>query len=76
MMAASLLEAVQGLQDRAQDEGILGVDVENIDQILCDQRPRKQNLEKTPDQVKRELIEEFLTPPTSFNEKWLNKLQQ
>ena len=75
-MAASLLKAVQGLHDRAQDEGIFGADVENIDQILSDERSRKRSLQKTPDQVKRELIEEFLTPPTSFNEKWLNKLQQ
>lgn len=75
-MAASLLEAVQGLHDRAQDEGILGADIEIIDQTLSDQRPMKRNLQKTPDEVKRELTEEFLTPPTSFNEKWLNKLQQ
>lgn len=76
-MASGLLKAVQELHDKAQDEGILGrADVENIDQILSDERPRKRNLPKTPDQVKGELIEEFLTPPTSFNEKWLNKLQQ
>lgn len=75
-MAASLLEAVQELQDGAQDQRFLGADDENIDQILSDERPRKRNLQKTPDEVKKELIEEFLTPPTSFNEKWLNKLQQ
>ena len=75
-MASGLLKAVQELHEKAQDEGILGADVKNIDQILSDERPRKRNLQKTPDQVKGELIEEFLTPPTSFNEKWLNKLQQ
>lgn len=75
-MAASLLKAVQGLHDRAQREEILGTDVKNIDEILSEQRPRKRKPQKTPDQVKRELIDEFLTPPKSFDEKWLNKLQQ
>ena len=75
-MAASLLRAVQGLHDRAQDDGILGTDVESIDQILSDQRPSRPKMPKSIDQIKKELVDEFLTPPTSFDHKWLNKLQQ
>lgn len=75
-MEESLLKAVQALHERAQDEGILGTDVDNIDQILSDQRPTKRKPPKLPDEVKKELVEDFLTPPTSFNQKWLNKLQQ
>lgn len=75
-MAPSLLEAVEGLHINAQYEGVLGTNVESIDEILFEQRPRKQKLPKTLDQVKRELTDDFLTPPTSFSDKWLNKLQQ
>lgn len=31
---------------------------------------------KTSDALKKELIETFLTPPTTFSSEWLNKLQQ
>ncbi|KAK5944440.1 Antiviral helicase ski2 [Knufia obscura] len=31
---------------------------------------------KAPDEIKRELEEEFLTPPKQFSAEWLNKLQQ
>lgn len=75
-MAPSLMEAVEGLHIKAQNEGVLGTDVESIDEILFEQRPRKQKLPKTLDQLKSELTDDLLTPPTSFSEKWLNKLQQ
>lgn len=75
-MAASLLDAIEGLHSRAQREGILEKDVESIDQIFSHQRPRKKKLRKTPDEVKSELTKKFLTPPTSLRDEWLNKLQQ
>lgn len=75
-MAQGLLEAIQGLHVRAQEDGLLGTNAESIDEILSEQGPRKRRPRKTLDQIKGELIDEFLTPPTSFNEKWLNKLQQ
>ncbi|KAI9793137.1 MAG: hypothetical protein M1833_000822 [Piccolia ochrophora] len=46
-----------------------------IDDILGEQRPRKRT-KKSQDEIKHDLEEEFLTPPTKFTPKWLNKLQQ
>ena len=34
------------------------------------------NSKKTSDEIKKELEDEFLTPPTTFSAEWLNKLQQ
>ena len=46
-----------------------------IDYALDEQRPRKRTkLSKT--QLKKELETQFLCPSVSFNEQWLNKLQQ
>ena len=75
-MAATLLKAVECLQVRGQREGVLEKDVESIDDILSEQGPRKHKPRKTLQEVKKELTEDFLTPPTSFSEEWLNKLQQ
>ncbi len=75
-MTARLLNAIEALHSKAQGEGILGKDVESIDQILSKQRPRKGKLRKTPGEVKSELTKSFLTPPTSLSDEWLNKLQQ
>lgn len=38
-------------------------------QISCSNR-------KTPEEIKKELEDEFLRPPTTFSAEWLNKLQQ
>lgn len=46
-----------------------------INLLSQEQRPAKR-LRKTTDDVKKEFEDEFLTPSTSFNTKWLNKLQQ
>jgi hypothetical protein len=75
-MAAILLEAAEGLNISGQREGVLGKDLESIDEILPEQRPRKQKSQKTLEEVKKELTKEFLTPPASFGQEWLNKLQQ
>ena len=48
---------------------------EPIDAWLDDVRPRKRS-RVGPDQVKRELEQEFLTPSVQFSTEWLNKLQQ
>ena len=45
------------------------------DRILDECRPLKR-ARKTEDEVKKELENEFLTPPTVFGTDWLNKLQQ
>ncbi|KAL6704332.1 Antiviral helicase ski2 [Coniothyrium glycines] len=46
-----------------------------IDSIAGEQRaPKRQR--KTKEKIKLELEHEFLTPSTSFNTEWLNKLQQ
>src|SRR6266480_537658 len=46
-----------------------------IDHALDEQRPRKRTkLNKT--QLKKQLEAQFLCPTTSFNEQWLNDLQQ
>lgn len=69
-MAETLQKAVEGLHIRGQRE------VEGIDEILSEPRLRTKRSQKTLEEVKKELTEEFLTPPTSFSQEWLNKLQQ
>ncbi|OWO98028.1 hypothetical protein B2J93_8253 [Marssonina coronariae] len=46
-----------------------------IDHILEEQRPRKRATQ-SPEDLRRELEQNFLTPSTSFSAEWLNKLQQ
>lgn len=46
-----------------------------IDNILDQRRPRKR-VKQDVDDLKSELEQKFLTPPTSFSTEWLNKLQQ
>lgn len=72
-MADSLVSALEkvhlsntALQDKEDDW---------IDHILDEQRPRKR-AKQDPEELKRELEREFLTPFTSFPTEWLNKLQQ
>ena len=72
-MADSLVEALErvALNRTALD------DVEDnwIDHVLDEQRPRKR-VKQDPEELKRELEKKYLTPPTSFSNEWLNKLQQ
>jgi antiviral helicase SKI2 len=46
-----------------------------LDPLATEQRPAKR-LRRTKEDVKKELEKEFLTPSTSFNTRWLNRLQQ
>ncbi|KAF2016267.1 antiviral helicase [Aaosphaeria arxii CBS 175.79] len=48
---------------------------DSIDDLLNEQRPLKRQ-KKTKDAIKKELEDEFLTPSSSFNTRWLNRLQQ
>lgn len=68
----ALSEAVRGLSIKADENLEQG---SCIDEILTDQRPRKQQ-HKTPGILKQELEETFLNPPGSFSSEWLNTVQQ
>lgn len=46
-----------------------------IDSLSHEQRPSKR-VRRTKDDIKQDLEKNFLTPSTSFNTRWLNKLQQ
>lgn len=46
-----------------------------IDDILSQQRPKRRT-KRDHQAVKKELGRNFLTPQTSFDGKWLSKLQQ
>ena len=46
-----------------------------IDDILSEPRPRIRS-KPTPQNIKQDLEQSFLTPPASFGLEWLNKLQQ
>ena len=80
-MAAELSEAVEALHLRGQDvndyedswieDSLKPHDKDDVKKI----RPR-QHICKSPDVTKRELEEEFRSPPTEFSAQWLNKLQQ
>tara|TARA_R110002060_G_scaffold49823_3_gene60728 strand:- start:16 stop:234 length:219 start_codon:yes stop_codon:yes gene_type:complete len=72
-MADSLVSALERvhLSDTAADDRA----DDWIDSILEEQRPRKR-IKQSPEDLKRELEEKYLTPSTSFSVDWLNKLQQ
>ncbi|KAL8830040.1 MAG: hypothetical protein Q9191_001657 [Dirinaria sp. TL-2023a] len=69
-MASSLIDAVEKLRLSSHQD-----DFETIDDLLTSERPRKKR-RRSRESMKKELEESFLTPPTSFNVEWLNKLQQ
>lgn len=46
-----------------------------VDDILDQAKPRKRQ-RKSPDEVKTQLEQDFLTPSTKFSPAWLDKLQQ
>ncbi|KAF2425251.1 antiviral helicase [Tothia fuscella] len=68
-----LVEALQQMHLAATQLGDQEEDW--LDSILEVQRPRKKT-KLSKDTIKEQLEEEFLTPSTSFNTEWLNKLQQ
>ena len=72
-MTHELLEVVKKLHI-SSDQLELGNDG-CIDDILSQQRPRKRS-NPTPQDIKLDLEQTFLTPPTSFGPEWLNRLQQ
>lgn len=72
-MVSELLNAVERLRNSVEKLD-LGLD-RSIDAILCEQRPKVQAT-RAQDALKRDLEEDYLTPPTSFSSEWLNTLQQ
>ena len=49
--------------------------VDSIDDLLDQAKPRKR-LRKSPDEIKSQLEQDFLTPSTTFSPAWLDRLQQ
>lgn len=72
-MTSDLLRAVERLRIGANEHN--PDQDECIDGTLSQQIPRKRT-KRDSQALKRELENEFLTPQTSFDAKWLNKLQQ
>lgn len=72
-MTSDLLRAVERLRIVANDRD-LDQD-ECIDSTFGRQRPRNPTQRDTQT-LREELEKNFLTPPTSFDAEWLNKLQQ
>ncbi|MCJ1261351.1 hypothetical protein MMC22_001215 [Lobaria immixta] len=71
-MKQELLEAVKGFNTMSREI----IEREDcIDSVIADIRPRNQK-SKTPEDLKIQLEESFLSPPTSFGSSWLNRLQQ
>ena len=68
-MDPKLLEAVWRLRIKSED----GEDC--IDAPLHEQRPQKRK-RPSPAELKKQLEDEFLTPPTAFSLEWLNKVQE
>lgn len=71
-MQQELLEAVKGFKSVGREitkrEGC-------IDDLLTVKRSRKQK-SKTAETLKKQLVESFLSPPTTFGSSWLDRLQQ
>ena len=67
-MADSLASALDNLT-------ISSKNVDSIDDLLDQAKPRKR-LRKTPDEIKSQLEQDFLTPSTTFSPAWLDRLQQ
>ena len=72
-MTSELLRAVDRLHIVA-DDGNLDQD-EYIDSRLSRRSPRKLN-QRDAQTLREELEKNFLTPQTSFDAEWLNKMQQ
>jgi hypothetical protein len=67
-MANSLISTLERLRLALENN-------DDIDHILDEQRPCKK-LKQDPEELKRQLEQKYLTPPTSFSTEWLNRLQQ
>ena len=72
-MAEGLKQSLEKLQLRLQAQDLGHGPVE--DDELEVPRPRKKTC-KTIEEVKQDIEQKFLTPPTSFSPEWLNRLQQ
>ena len=72
-MTEDLRQSLERLRLRAETPN--SADDMAIDEIL--ELPRKSpRIRKTKDEIKKEVEERFLTPPTSFGPEWLDRLQQ
>lgn len=71
-MTEQLSEAMRSLALISEDEKS---SFDNIDAMFGEHRPRKRQ-KKTLAEMKKDLEELYLTPPTSLGSEWLNRLQQ
>lgn len=68
-----LLNAIEGLQAKARTLE------SNTDHLLSQLRHRNRSVKSTdqsPESLAKQLEQSFLRPSTSFDEVWLNRLQQ
>ena len=72
-MTSELLRAVERLRIRANEHNF--EQDACIDATLSQIRP-KQRIKKNTQALKNELEKDCLTPQTSFDAEWLNKIQQ
>ena len=72
-MSQDLIEAVERLHVSSYIRGL--EEDSPIDDILNKSHPRPKRSD-TNEEIKARIEEDFLTPPTSFDPEWLDKLQQ
>ena len=72
-MSQDLIEAVGRLHVSSHIQGL--EEDSSIDDILNKPHPRPKR-SNTNEEIKARIEKDFLTPPTSFDPEWLNKLQQ
>lgn len=72
-MASDLLPSVERLYIGSKEQEMQDDDC--IDEKLSQQRPRKRTT-KDPNALRKQIEDNFLSPPTSFGLDWLNRLQQ
>ena len=72
-MATDLLRAIGTLS--IHNCGEENQEYIDIDELLDQQRPRKQS-KQSGGELKKDLEARFLNPSTSFSTTWLNRLQQ
>jgi len=72
-MTSDPLNAVERLSISA--DNLCGDDNAGIDNRLSEQRSKRRK-RSSPEALKNQLEESFLSPPTSFGPEWLNKFQQ
>ena len=68
------------IRDALERLRISSARIESGQEDVIDGRLHEHHIGKrkrqTPSQLKKELEDEFLTPPTAFGHNWLNKLQR